>query len=111
MKNYTKNYFIASLIIIGLIAFSVFNFEPTGQVLKNSNEKTGSIYVLTTPLGAEVFVDDTFKGITPIHMNYIGYGIHNIRIEKNGYMTEERTIKMNQNKRPLKIEVTLKPEL
>lgn len=102
-----QNYIIASLLIVVLIGFSIFNFQPTGHFSKNTNEKTGAVYIKSTPIESEVFIDGEFKGTTPIVMNYIKYGTHKITVEKEGYTTQERTFTMSQNKRPFDMEFIL----
>jgi hypothetical protein len=50
---------------------------------------TGSISVTTIPPGAKVWLDDFFKGTTPIREN-VTEGYHEIKVIKEGYHSHKR---------------------
>jgi hypothetical protein len=52
-------------------------------ILTQSN--TGGIDFISFPRGASVFLDGTYIGITPLHVDNISYGAHNARITLDGY--------------------------
>ena len=46
---------------------------------------TGTLSVITTPAGAEVFVNDVLLGSSPVHIPGLSAGSYNLRLEKSGY--------------------------
>lgn len=55
--------------------------------------KTGSIYINTNPTKADIYIDGKkVNQKTPIIVNHITPGIHNIKLEKKGYKTWETDI-------------------
>jgi diacylglycerol kinase family enzyme len=46
---------------------------------------SGSIYVQSTPSGAEISIDGTYKGITPLTISDVSIGYHTIKLTKSGY--------------------------
>jgi serine/threonine protein kinase len=46
---------------------------------------TGSLDVRSTPSGASVYIDDTYKGITPTVVSGISAGSYVVKIARNGY--------------------------
>ncbi len=53
---------------------------------------TRSVQVASTPLGAEVFLDNEFLGLTPIEVEFAPSGPHALRVAKYGYTTWRRAI-------------------
>jgi len=46
---------------------------------------TGGIDFISFPRGALVYLDDTYVGITPLHLGNVSYGAHEARITLEGY--------------------------
>lgn len=46
---------------------------------------TGTLSVVTNPSGAQVFVDDVMRGLSPANLPGILAGQHTLRLEKSGY--------------------------
>ena len=46
-----------------------------------------SVRVVSSPSGAEVFLDDKFLGQTPIDVSFGGRGVHALRVAKSGHET------------------------
>ena len=53
---------------------------------------TGIVDVQSDPAGANVYLDDDLKGLTPIQIPSVSPGLHNVRIELNGYYPFETDI-------------------
>jgi len=69
---------------------------------------TGSISITTTPSGAEVYLDNSFAGITPITLKDVTVGLQHIKVSKEGYHSQTSEIYLSAGKtRELNIE--LKP--
>ena len=50
--------------------------------------RTGTLRFETDPSGAEVYVDGSFLGTTPIGTTTFDAGSHDVRIERSGYVTD-----------------------
>ena len=55
-------------------------------------DKTGQILVVSTPAGAELFLDNTFRGITPATLSDIPAGSHVVMARQAGYTDASETI-------------------
>ena len=71
---------------------------------------SGSIYVQSTPPGAEISIDGTYKGITPLTIPDVSIGYHTIKLTKSGY--GDYTKKINVSAGETKpISATLTPKV
>ena len=50
-----------------------------------SMSATGSIAVASSPSGAEIYIDNAYKGITPLTVDGISAGTHTVMVALNGY--------------------------
>lgn len=57
----------------------------------------GALVIDGSPSGASVFVDDDLVGETPLIINQISIGEHNVHIKKNGYKTNTQIIDIEEN--------------
>lgn len=57
---------------------------------------TGDLVVDTNPAGASVFVDDAFKGETPLVVANVPVGDHELRIELEGFDTVTRDVTVHE---------------
>jgi hypothetical protein len=55
-------------------------------------DTTGQIIVVSTPAGAELFLDNTFRGITPATLSDIPAGSHVVMARQAGYTDASQTI-------------------
>ena len=55
-------------------------------------KKEGSIYAISTPSGAKVYLDGTYKGTAPITISNVPVGTHTIKYTKTGYKDCEKTV-------------------
>ena len=80
------------------------------MVANNSAQNKGNIQI-TCPTGFRVYLDDELMGLTSdkqdgIHINKIVSGKHEIRVEKTGYNTNNKSINVIKGKT---IELTITP--
>lgn len=54
--------------------------------------KTGVLWILSVPDGAEVFVNNVFKGVTPLRLDNINAGSYSVKLVLTGYETQTKTI-------------------
>lgn len=76
---------ILSVGLLLIIFIGLNSGEPTGYaILKSILTKTGDLYVSSNPKGANVYVDNVYKGIAPITIS-LSAGSHNVKVTKSGY--------------------------
>ncbi len=68
----------------------------------------GSIYARSTPVGANVAVDGSLKGVTPLSITGIAPGVHDLTFSKSGYRTLSRNLTVISG-RTSSLGVTLSP--
>jgi hypothetical protein len=52
----------------------------------------GSLYVMSSPTGSNVYLDGAYRGITPITLNTISSGTHVLAIDHAGYYDWQSTV-------------------
>jgi hypothetical protein len=67
-----------------------------GSLLTNS---PGSLQVASRPSGAQVFVDDSLIGTTPLLLSNVGAGVKRLRIELSGYKTWTTSVQIEPSAR------------
>ena len=55
-------------------------------------DTTGQIIVASTPSGAELFLDNSFRGITPVTLSDIPAGSHVVMARQAGYTDASQTV-------------------
>lgn len=85
---------IFSILAVLTTAFIIITYSGYKIDLKYMRLlKTGSIYVNTNPAKADIYIDGKkISQKTPIIVNHITPGMHNIKLEKKGYKTWETDI-------------------
>ena len=53
---------------------------------------TGSLSIGSSPSGASVYVDGTYKGVTPLIVSDLSPGSHQVRLARTGYYDYTRTV-------------------
>ena len=56
--------------------------------------QTGSLLIRSTPADADVLVNGTLRGKTPLALRDLALGSYTIRVARDGYAPEERTLQM-----------------
>jgi hypothetical protein len=57
----------------------------TGITLTPVGAQTGSISVISIPWNAAVYLDDQYKGLTPVTIQGVSAGSHALKVTKDGY--------------------------
>nr|QNO41933.1 hypothetical protein EMGBPPAD_00001 [Methanosarcinales archaeon ANME-2c ERB4] len=55
------------------------------ETLTELTQKTGSIFVSSSPSGADIYLDGAYKGTTPATVSDVPPGAHALKLEKYGY--------------------------
>jgi len=92
---------IPSLLILLSILF-IFLFKPSLFGIK-----TGTLIVESEPKEAKVYINDTYKGLTPLK-TYLNIGEYKLKLVKENYKEKEQNIKIEENKE-ITLKVTLEP--
>lgn len=66
------------------------------EVIANLRPETGSLAVNSTPSGARVLLDQTFSGLSPVVLGNISADNHTITLEKDGYVTAARQVRLTE---------------
>jgi PEGA domain len=70
----------------------VINAPLTPNVPSSKPDTTGQIAVASSPAGAELFLDNTFRGITPLTLSDIPAGLHVVMARQAGYTDASDTV-------------------
>lgn len=60
------------------------------NLVQNSN--MGSVYVTSMPIGADVYVDNTYRGQTPTTISQLSAGVHTLTLKLAGYQTVTKSV-------------------
>lgn len=63
-----------------------------GQPTPTPTPSLGSLYLASTPSGADVFIDNAYKGLTPVSIGAVPNGNHVLLIKLGGYQDFTRTV-------------------
>ncbi len=66
--------------------------------VENHEYKPVNIRISTRPFGAEIYLDDTYRGGSPLNISNITPGIHMVRALKDGFMPWGGKIRIKQGK-------------
>ncbi|HON81252.1 MAG TPA: PEGA domain-containing protein [Methanoregulaceae archaeon] len=76
--------------------FTVLVIPRSGEVSPFPEAKTGSVSVLSVPSGSRVYLNHELVGSTPITRPGLMPGSYVVRVEKEGYLTWEKSITIHQ---------------
>ena len=85
-QDYTHTVFVTGGKIVTLTAMM------TPVVPGPVADTTGQIAIVSVPSGANLYLDNTFRGITPVTLNDIQQGSHIITLSQPGYADAVQTI-------------------
>ena len=71
--------------------------ETKNITLKAPEPITGSLALMSTPLGVNVAIDGKPVGSTPDNFSGLLIGSHEVKLSKDGYRTETKTIEIKEN--------------
>jgi len=60
--------------------------------------KTGTLSVMTTPIGTTVYLNGENKGQSPLFINNLIMGTYTLRLQKQGYATLQKQVNISENK-------------
>jgi hypothetical protein len=85
-RDYTQTVYVKG----GLVVTVNAQLTPNGP--SPTPDTTGEILVVSTPAGAELFLDNAFRGITPVTLTDIPAGSHVMTARQAGYTNAQETV-------------------
>jgi hypothetical protein len=61
--------------------------------------QTGSIFISSSPLGADVYLDGSYRGTTPLVVKDVDVGLHRVKVSKPGYKESTDYVYVSAGKR------------
>ena len=99
IKNITTGQYSLKLVLPGyqewtstIIILPVLTVRISADLVPKEEPDYGSISVISNPQGAKVYLDNAYKGNTPLNIRNVATGRHNIRIMLSGYEEWSRDI-------------------
>jgi PBP1b-binding outer membrane lipoprotein LpoB len=84
--------FAVGLVLLMALAFSgCVSVKESGTKVSSPPAPTSSVAFRSVPEDAEVFVDDQFRGTTPVTL-HLAAGTHKVEMKRAGYQTWEREL-------------------
>jgi hypothetical protein len=68
--------------------------EKCGLSFVVTTDKVGTIDLSSTPAGASVYVDSTYKGVSPCIIPGLAVGSHTVKLTMDGYSTWSKSVKV-----------------
>jgi hypothetical protein len=84
-NGYRGNMSVKNILIV--VLSSIFFFILFSGCLSNQGQGTGTINLTSTPPGAEVYVDNQYRGTTPGMIPGLPAGVHTVELRLQGYQT------------------------
>jgi len=89
---------VSSLFIIIGTIIAIYFIRGYRITFKGVGEKTGAISVNSSPPFSNIYLDNESIGRSPQTEALVSQGIHNIRIEKKGYITWDKNVEIVEGK-------------
>jgi serine/threonine protein kinase len=80
---------------------------PTDSATEKPATASGNLLVRSTPPGAAVFVDGTRRGATPLTLQQVALGTRRVRLQRDGYTTEERQVTLTEDRPSRSLDIRL----
>jgi len=80
-----------------------------GQPTPTPTPSIGTLSVTSTPSGADVYVDNAYKGLTPVSIGAIPNGNHALLVKLDGYQDYLRTVSVMGDTQGITASLVLKP--
>ncbi|MDD5616363.1 MAG: PEGA domain-containing protein [Candidatus Methanoperedens sp.] len=72
-------------------------FYKYSTISFNIRPSVGSLYIVSTPSSAELYLDGAYKGVTPITIPSVSTGSHTVVLKKSGYNEVSKTINVEND--------------
>ncbi len=100
IENYTLPLGVHEVTIVknGYVTYDKFITVTAGSlnVINVTLQMNGTLYVVSTPSGASVYINGKYMGKTPLKLSLVP-GNYTVKIEKSGYQTAIRHVELTSN--------------
>lgn len=79
----------------------------SGDQAAAADAAPGRLLVRSEPSGATVFVDNDRRGVTPISLTGLPLGTRRIRVQRDGYVSQDRAVSLTSQRPSRSVDVTL----
>jgi TonB family protein len=69
----------------------------------------GTLSVVSEPEGATVWINGEERGVTPLEPQFIDFGVHSVRLEREGFKSHELAAELREDESDVRLEVTMEP--
>ena len=104
LKNISVGQYSLKLLLPGyeewnstVAVLPILTVKVSTDLVPNAQNDTGSIAVDSNPRGARVYLDNAYKGQTPINLRDISVGRHSIKLLLSGYQEWTREISVSRS--------------
>ncbi len=94
-NDYTQTFTLASSDTSKAIPVTLTKTTTQPNEQPANTPKTGTLSVTSSPTGAKVYINDNYKGITPLNLN-LNSGGYNLKLSKDGYMDCKTSFSISQ---------------
>lgn len=70
---------------------------PVSSIESRKNQ--GKLSIMSEPLGADIFIDNKFRGRSPLKIDRVDPGIYRVRAILKGFDNIDKNVKVNPNRR------------
>jgi tetratricopeptide (TPR) repeat protein len=91
-------YIACFLLILGFIGIESFRYYKQITIKEEYTEKLGELTINTIPTGADIFINNSYKGKSPIKIKSLDEGTYEVLIKKEGYPSYNRKIYLTPTK-------------
>lgn len=70
----------------------VINYNEISSITCHLLPQTGTINITSTPKGANVYIDNTFAGLTPLICDDLRFGLYSVTVSKDGFVPITRQL-------------------
>lgn len=93
ISNLGVGYYVIDFVKTGYKNYSAGAYVVVGNNSLNVDliVQTGSLSVTTTPTGAKLYIDNSYKGLTPRTVSSLSIGNHTVQVSKVGYLNYTTT--------------------
>jgi hypothetical protein len=86
------------------IPYSIVTFDHlVGEPTPTPTPAVGSIFVKSSPSGADVYVDNSYKGFTPLTVEGVQNGNHTVVLRLEGYEESSRPVVVTGNAKSISV--------
>ncbi|MBU2568225.1 MAG: SUMF1/EgtB/PvdO family nonheme iron enzyme [Elusimicrobia bacterium] len=72
----------------------IVKYKDVVEIFPKLLEKPGSVFITSTPKGAKIYIDETYKGETPLKVTEVSAGLHSLKLSMSEYKNWDKQIEI-----------------